>query len=88
MDFAECIGCGACVNGARGRRETPSGVRHVPGLLNRLNEDEVLDLLADLAGGAPPELRVVPLEASEGEIHVLIEWAEVPASDTEPLDTP
>ena len=39
-------------------------------------------LLADLVAGAPPELRVVPLEASDGEIHVLIEWSEVPASDT------
>lgn len=45
-------------------------------------------LLADLAAGAPPELRVVPLEASEGEIHVLIEWSDVPASDTESPDTP
>jgi len=45
-------------------------------------------LLADLAGGAPPELRVVPLEASEGEIHVLIEWSEVPASDGDPSGTP
>jgi len=45
-------------------------------------------LLAELAAAAPPELRVVPLEASEGEIHVLIEWSEVPASDTEPPDMP
>jgi hypothetical protein len=45
-------------------------------------------LLADLAAGAPPELRVVPLEASDDEIHVLIEWSEVPASGTEPPDTP
>jgi hypothetical protein len=45
-------------------------------------------LLADLAGSAPPELRVVPLEASEGEIHVRIEWSEVPASDGEPSGSP